>query len=669
MNGSDRSAQRKSGGIDGLQPHTDPMYSSGQQSTKMSPSGPIGASSVEKSRSPGSDPFRLQAETPPSHISNLFGKNNFHFDFPNQNQSAPSTTHFAHPDSAHMFSSSDPAPSWSHLRSREPDLDLDNGNGRRHDSFDGIIGDMDFDLMSISTTDTSQSPPVRDHLPEPPGEHPLGEYPSRTLFVRNINSNVEDEELRCLFEQYGPIRTMYTQCKHRGFVMISYYDIRHAKNAMRHLQTKVLRRRKLDIHYSIPKENPSEKDQNQGTLVVFNLDPATTNEELKEIFGMHGEIKEVRETPNKKHHKFIEFYDVRDADKAMKLLNKSDIRGKKIKIEASRPGGPKRSAGPSEIYNSDDEMTDPQHSFSMHHSVSLGATPFSKVPFSPDDTNSYPPVHSTLSKYPRILSPSPQGPQAVNSGPYVRGIKPRSPGPIQPPLMGSPEHSNMPFPPGSTSPQNMWSPPHNSRGFGDGSQPGSPKSLGTSPILYSFPEGSPPYQKDRSPEDTRSRRAGSEEDKSKFKLVISEVGKDNRTTLMIKNIPNKYNQKMLLQAVDEYHKGAFDFFYLPIDFKNKCNVGYAFINFITTEHIRAFYERFNGKKWEKFNSEKVCIIAYARIQGKNSLIQHFQNSSLMCEDKKCRPIIFHSDGPSMGEVENFPVGPNVRARKNSSAGV
>lgn len=32
------------------------------------------------------------------------------------------------------------------------------------------------------------------------GEHPLGEHPSRTLFVRNINSNVEDSELRALFE-------------------------------------------------------------------------------------------------------------------------------------------------------------------------------------------------------------------------------------------------------------------------------------------------------------------------------------------------------------------------------------------------------------------------------------------------------------------------------------
>jgi hypothetical protein len=105
--------------------------------------------------------------------------------------------------------------------------------------------------------------------------------------------------------------------------MISYYDIRAARTAMRALQNKPLRRRKLDIHFSIPKvlipfqvlillicwydfdhhiihcfvashqDNPSDKDINQGTLVVFNLDPSVSNEDLRQIFGAYGEVKEV----------------------------------------------------------------------------------------------------------------------------------------------------------------------------------------------------------------------------------------------------------------------------------------------------------------------------------------------------------------------------------------
>lgn len=139
------------------------------------------------------------------------------------------------------------------------------------------------------------------------------------------------------------------------------------------------------------------------------------------------------------------------------------------------------------------------------------------------------------------------------------------------------------------------------------------------------------------------------------------MGEDKRTTLMIKNIPNKYTQKMLLALLEERFAGIypfpFDFFYLPIDFKNKCNVGYAFINMTSPHAIPALVEDFQGKRWPKFNSEKVCAIAYGRIQGKLSLIQHFQNSSLLHEDKRCRPVLFN---PS-GEVEPFPIGPAALA--------
>ncbi|XP_038887577.1 protein MEI2-like 5 [Benincasa hispida] len=630
------------------------------------------------------------------------------------------------------------------------------------------------------------------------GEHPYGEHPSRTLFVRNINSNVEDAELRALFEQYGDIRTLYTACKHRGFVMISYYDIRAARTAMRALQNKPLRRRKLDIHFSIPKDNPSEKDINQGTLVVFNLDASVSNDDLRRIFGAYGEVKEIRETPHKRHHKFIEFYDVRAAEAALRALNRSDIAGKRIKLEPSRPGGARRNLMQqlSQELEQDDART-------FRHQV------VSPVTNSPPGNWSHigsPVEHNSFSKSPGLGSLSP-----INSS-HLSGLAS-----ILPPnlsnspriapigkdqgrashanqvltnstlMQGTPYHHHQSFPDnkfssngGSSSsvadlnsnsssigtlsgPQFLWgSPtpyaersnssawptqsagqPFTSNGQGQGfpyvrhhgsllgshhhhvgSAPSgvpldrpfgyfpespetsfmSPGALGSTslsrhngnfmnlstraamtgglglptnmvengspnfrmmslprqgPIYYgngSFP-GSGVVSTDGLLERGRSRRVenvGNQiESKKQYQLDLEKIvsGEDTRTTLMIKNIPNKYTSKMLLAAIDENHRGAYDFLYLPIDFKNKCNVGYAFINMVSPSQIIPFYEAFNGKKWEKFNSEKVASLAYARIQGKTALVTHFQNSSLMNEDKRCRPILFRSEGQEIGDQD------------------
>ena len=53
---------------------------------------------------------------------------------------------------------------------------------------------------------------------------------------------------------------------------------------------------------------------------------------------------------------------------------------------------------------------------------------------------------------------------------------------------------------------------------------------------------------------------------------------------MLRNIPNRYSQASLLEEIDlAGFKGSYDFFYLPMDTQNRTNVGYAFINFLTTE--------------------------------------------------------------------------------------
>ncbi|XP_038993469.1 protein MEI2-like 1 isoform X1 [Hibiscus syriacus] len=670
----------------------------------------------------------------------------------------------------------------------------------------------------------------------------VSEHPSRTLFVRNINSNTEDSELKALFEQYGDIRTLYTACKHRGFVMVSYYDIRAAQNAMRALQNKSLKLRKLDIHYSIPKENQYEKDVNQGTLVVFNLDSSVSTDELQQIFCAFGEIKKIREIAHKHDHKFIEFYDVRATEAAFHALNRSDIAGKQIKLEPSRPWGVRRfmqqpeseQDEPNLCKNTFDELlsgngvslgitasgcmdngstqvvvpvstfVEPPRSSSVPINL---ASPARAVPIGkqisflePDHSldevkfdnqgvpsfhpHSLPECHDSLvngisfNSYSTITdmasSASPMMAEGLDNR-HIRG--PPSNGQLMQPnagVFGSPGNGSLPLNgnhyslnssnlrqqdlpsamvwPNSPSfvnsihanrlqhitafPRtpvtlNVGSPVHHHTGsappvnsaFWDRRHPyagESPEASGfhlgslgsmrfpsnslSHPLEFAFhnifshaggncmdltknggvhssqqignlfPGRNPmismpasvdsPNDRVRSLSHRRNESNSSNTDKKQYELDINHIirGEDSRTTLMIKNIPNKYTSKMLLAAIDEHCRGTYDFIYLPIDFKNKCNVGYAFINMIDPQQIIPFYKAFNGKKWEKFNSEKVASIAYARIQGKAALITHFQNSSLMNEDKRCRPILFHSNGPNAGDQEPFPMGTNIRPR-------
>eukprot|EP00747_Dinoflagellata_sp_TGD_P113449 gnl/TRDRNA2_/TRDRNA2_171709_c0_seq10.p1 gnl/TRDRNA2_/TRDRNA2_171709_c0~~gnl/TRDRNA2_/TRDRNA2_171709_c0_seq10.p1 ORF type:complete len:453 (-),score=103.23 gnl/TRDRNA2_/TRDRNA2_171709_c0_seq10:62-1366(-) len=107
------------------------------------------------------------------------------------------------------------------------------------------------------------------------------------------------------------------------------------------------------------------------------------------------------------------------------------------------------------------------------------------------------------------------------------------------------------------------------------------------------------------------------------------------TTVMLRNIPNKYTREMLVSQLNQDMRGLFDFVYLPIDFKNKCNVGYAFINFRSVESCDLFVMRYNGVDVRKclpgLNSKKVAEVTPARVQGFEENVWRLRNSPVMNE--------------------------------------
>ncbi|KDQ53616.1 hypothetical protein JAAARDRAFT_161743 [Jaapia argillacea MUCL 33604] len=135
---------------------------------------------------------------------------------------------------------------------------------------------------------------------------------------------------------------------------------------------------------------------------------------------------------------------------------------------------------------------------------------------------------------------------------------------------------------------------------------------------------------------------------------------------MIKNIPNKMSDKDLIAYIGRVCPRRIDFLYLRMDFQNGCNVGYAFVNFITVQDLLLFAQTKLGIKWNMYSSEKVLQMSYANYQGKEALVEKFKNSCIMDEREEWRPKIFHSDGPQQGLPEPFPKPTHLRRKERSS---
>lgn len=233
--------------------------------------------------------------------------------------------------------------------------------------------------------------------------------------------------------------------------------------------------------------------------------------------------------------------------------------------------------------------------------------------------------------------------------------------------------------PGATHPNNHHHHPYHHQQYDSAStmmaelQPRmSSMSLGGSPLEGSSPTSSGGIgirsNTRASARIARSHRAGGAYNPSDFEFKISPPasGEDNtaatatadvKTTVMVRNIPNKYTQEIMLSLLEDAGlNGSFDFFYLPIDFRNRCGLGYAFLNFLSHADAVEAYNHFHNRRWDEFNSKKVCEVTYARVQGRDNLVQHFKNAKFPSTDAEYCPLVYrHSqnatDSKDAGRVQ------------------
>ncbi|CAH9132013.1 unnamed protein product [Cuscuta epithymum] len=454
--------------------------------------------------------------------------------------------------------------------------------------------------------------------------------PTRAVLVSMVSPDVSESMVRREMETFGDVRAVQMERVRQGIVTVHFYDLRHAVAAVAEIQEQHMQQQyRLRLHYEsvmaaahhFPPPPPPARGLiagravwaqfvapdlyaaadggNQGTLIIFNLDTHISNSQIRDIFESFGAVKELRESPVKRNQRFVEFYDVRDAARALSEMNQKEINSRKILIQYSRPGG------------------------------SAVSTPRFLPP--PPAAASFPPHRAAAMPHPRCyggekLKRNSKG----NEGSSVRESMAS--------LCLTSGNSN-------------W----------DGSSSSSTSS-----------------KQNRRGNNRRSWKGGSNnknnKDREDPRFLINEDAieadsGDLRTTVMIKNIPNKYSQKLLLNMLDNHcihcndqiagtdggdlPKSSYDFVYLPIDFINKCNVGYGFVNMTSPQATWRLYKAFHQQSWEVFNSRKVCQVSYARLQGLEALKEHFKNSKFPRDAEEYMPVVFSP--PRDGKTLTDPV--------------
>ncbi|XP_057947792.1 protein terminal ear1 homolog [Malania oleifera] len=493
-------------------------------------------------------------------------------------------------------------------------------------------------------------PPV-----SPSPEPPLG-MSTRALLLISVPADVTESIVRRDLGVFGEVRKVQMERLSEGIVTVDFFDLRHAESAMAAIQQQhrqpqpqpqsnmirvyyggllfpylchtgpstgvrapapgLVAGRTVWALFAPPATANDPEGENQGMIVILNVDDNVSSNRMREIFGGFGPMRELREAPLKHKRWFIEYFDIRDAARALSELNGKQIfiGSRKIRIK----------------------FCDAECRRKTNPIVLAPTNPSAAISTALGDSTTTPAGRGTTT------APASRGattaPAASDRGRGNNIIK-------APKNFGHTTHPRF-------SPTYQWKPNSNPGGPNYDGASSSPPGATTTGRTWqrvgsgiNRPHNQYPYQPSR-PRPWRSSDA-------RFLVNVDAIDESSRTTLMIKNIPNRYSRDLLINILDNHCilsntkiKGSnqplssYDFFYLPIDFSNKCNVGYAFVNLTSPQAARRLFHAFHSHHWEIFESKKICEVAYARLQGLEMLKEHFKNSRFPCTTEEYLPVMF-----------------------------
>jgi len=122
--------------------------------------------------------------------------------------------------------------------------------------------------------------------------------------------------------------------------------------------------------------------------------------------------------------------------------------------------------------------------------------------------------------------------------------------------------------------------------------------------------------------------------------------KEQRTTIMIRNLPSSYTRSVLIDLLNaESFQGSYDFVYVPMYFLKDVCFGYAFVNLVSHSEADRARRHFQGFHRWGVESRKFCDVAWSgENHGLNAHIERFRSSPVMHNEvpDKYKPAVFRS---------------------------
>ena len=115
------------------------------------------------------------------------------------------------------------------------------------------------------------------------------------------------------------------------------------------------------------------------------------------------------------------------------------------------------------------------------------------------------------------------------------------------------------------------------------------------------------------------------------------TAQETRTTLMVKNVPCRYQHNEIRNDFEVNHKGRFNHLKVPMDKKDheKTGKGYCFVNFRHVLFVLAFIRDKHNYHWPKYASDKTIEIHFAKDQlVKQSDLNQFSVDYAMTEAER-----------------------------------